>query len=260
MSERTVLLVDDEPLARKSLQKMLAPFSDLRIIGEAGRLEEAREFVLRQIPDVVFLDIQLFAKSGFDLLPSLPDTTKVIFVTAYDTFAVRAFEVNALDYLLKPIDPARLTQAVERLRQAPGTGPATPPSLSLKKEDTILVQAGDRRRLLPLTQVRAITADGEYSEVHPLEGPSALLRKSLKHWENDLPADTFVRIHRNAIINLAYIERVQEKENGTFLVFVRQFATPFESSRRMSSEFEKRLLEKELAPAASTGSAKSTTC
>jgi len=115
----------------------------------------------------------------------------------------------------------------------------------LKKNDSILLSVGERQRLVPVSSIWAFTADGEYSEIHPVGGTSGLIRKSLKRWEEDLPSDLFVRIHRNTIINLNFIDQIKKLPDGRFMIFMRHAPVPFETSRRQSDEFEKRLQQKE---------------
>ena len=245
MNTLSALIVEDEPLAREGLRDLLAPYPEIVICGEIGRLSEAQKFLEHTSPDIVFLDIQLFGKNGFDLIPFLSPKTRVIFITAFDNFALRAFEINALDYLLKPVDPKRLQKTMKRILEESSKEPREIPDLKLKKEDSIMLSVGERQRLFPITAIWALTADGEYSEIHPVGCSSGLIRKSLKRWEEDLPPEMFVRIHRNTIINLDFIEQVKKLPDGRFMVFMHHASVPFETSRRQSEEFERRLQKKE---------------
>jgi two-component system LytT family response regulator len=246
MEQIRAIIVDDEPLARIGLKRLLAGFTHIQVVGEAGRVPEARKLFEETPCDLVFLDVQLFGGNGFDLLPFLPSTCQVIFVTAYDEFALRAFEVNALDYLLKPVKPTRLAEALRRIQHQAGAAPTepAPPTGKLRSDDSVLLTEDSRKRLIAVKNIRAITADGEYSEIHPEGSPSGLLRKSMKSWEEDLPADRFIRIHRNAIVNFDFIEHFERQEGGKFVIRVKGFPTPFESSRRLSSEFSRRISER----------------
>ena len=237
--KKTAVIVDDEPLARRRLNELLAAFPEIEVTGEAGRLPEARRVVAQLRPDVVFLDIHLFGKNGFDLLSDLPERTRVIFVTAYDEYAIRAFEVNALDYLMKPVEPDRLAIALRRLRQAP---PA--PGIRrerLNKDDRILLQAGRTRWFEPLSSIRSIRADRDYTVLTTNQGGEVLFRRSMKEWMRILPADTFMRIHRNQIVNVPCIERIERVGEDRMKVWLRQCSRPLDVSRRMVPELVRRL-------------------
>jgi len=235
------LIVDDEPPARNQMRRLLADFPEIAIQGEASRFSEAKALIDKINFDVVFLDVQLFGQNGFDLLPLLKPSTQVVFVTAFDEFAIRAFEVNALDYLVKPVRPERLAVAVQRLKQFQWSNPVSLPEKKLTEEDLIFLNEGGQKRFVQLTSICYITAEGEYSEVHFFEGASSLIRKPLKNWETDLPPETFIRIHRNAIINLNFIEKVERLPGGRANVFMKKTSRPFETSRRLTPEFEKRV-------------------
>lgn len=238
--EITVVIVDDEPLARQRLRELLESFPAIRIAGEAGRLGDAKRLVGRLEPDVVFLDIQLFGKSGFDLLDDLPEHTRVIFVTAYDEYAIRAFEVNALDYLMKPIDPVRLAQAVRRLHQA-----STKPDAGdcrMTETDRILLQAGRTRWFEPVPAICSIQADGDYTELVTTRGGKALFRRTMKEWMSLLPEHLFLRAHRNRIINVRCIERMERIGEDRMAVWLRGCNTqPLEVSRRRLPELMRRV-------------------
>lgn len=237
--KKTAVIVDDEPLARRRLRELLAAFPEIEVAGEAGRLPEARRVVAQLRPDVVFLDIHLFGKNGFDLLSDLPEHTRVIFVTAYDEYAIRAFEVNALDYLMKPIEPDRLAVAVRRLRQEP-------PASGVKQErlnndDRLLLQAGRTRWFEPLSSISSIHADGDYTVLATSQGGEILFRRTMKEWMRLLPADTFMRIHRNGIVNVPCIERVERVGEDRMKIWLRKRSEPLEVSRRMVPELVRRL-------------------
>jgi two-component system LytT family response regulator len=169
-----------------------------------------------------------------------------VFVTAFDAFALRAFEVNALDYLLKPINPQRLAQAVDRLTagavdalgSAPRTPAASPPRLTL--DDRLFVEAYGRSRFLPVSSVVSITAEGDYSQIQTSEGERWLVLKSLREWERRLPSQHFARIHRSMIVNLACVERLESAFNRGYLVHLRGLAAPVPMSRRRATVLKTR--------------------
>jgi two-component system LytT family response regulator len=232
------LLVDDERLARAQLRSQLAHFPGLQVVAEADSVGRAVEAVEKHRPDVVFLDIQMPGRTGFDFLEQASGKFKVIFVTAFDNFAMRAFEVNALDYLLKPVRVERLSAAVERLslllhreRGERGSANATP----LEYSDYLFVSSGTSARFLKIRAIKYIVAAGSYSEVFAADGRKWMLLQPIKEWEERLPPAQFVRTHRSAIVNLDYVERVDALSNDTFHIYLHGQPDPLPISRRYAS-------------------------
>ncbi len=243
------LLVDDERLARAELRRLLAAFSDLEIAGEAGNAKQAREQLKTLAPDLLFLDVQMPGETGMELLESLeapiPD---VIFTTAYDEFAVKAFELNALDYLLKPVDPARLAAAIEKLRarRAKASGPGTegtsgklPQRDRLAAEDKVFVREGDRCWFVEVKSIRLLESEGNYTRVH-FDGAQPQLFRSLNAMEERLDPKYFFRANRRQIINLAWIEKIEPWFSGGLLVHLKGGAK-VELSRRQAQEFREKM-------------------
>jgi len=203
------LIVDDEPPARREMRRLLAEFPWLEIVGEAGAVKEAQAQVDGLCPDLLFLDIQMPGGSGFDLLAQLEHVPRVIFTTAHDEHAVRAFDVNALDYLLKPIDPRRLAAALGKIQIAePRAGTAARPVL-----EQLFVRDGTRCWFVPLREVQMLAAEGNYvrlywGKIRPL------LARSLAAVEQRLDPSQFFRANRSEIINLSFIEGVEPGLNG----------------------------------------------
>ncbi len=228
----TAIVVDDERLARKELRSLLSEFDEISIVGEAENLIEAIELIKTKKPEIVFLDIQLQNENGFDLLEKVDKTFKLIFVTAFDEFAIRAFEINALDYLLKPVNPERLTKTLERLFESEEKHES-----SLRKfeyEDRLFLELGGRSKFLKINHIKHISADGDYTQIFTKDGGKYLITKSLKEWEERLPEKYFVRIHRSTIINFEFIEKVESSFNRSFRVFLSGINEPFTISRRYS--------------------------
>lgn len=232
-------IVDDERLARNKLRAMLEARDDVAVIGEADNIKYAAERVNALQPDVVFLDIQLPGESGFDLLSRTTTSFDVIFVTAFDQHAIRAFEVNALDYLLKPVTTARLDQALQRLHHdVTDTITETPLPSRLALDDHLFLAVDDRPQFVQVHSIVLIEAAGAYSKVHLQNGRMVLIQKPLKQWTERLPEKHFARIHRSTIINLAFIDRVEKWFNYTFRVFLQGQEQPFMMSRRYAAKLK----------------------
>jgi len=231
------VIVDDERLARNKLRKMLVEFPGVEIIGEADSVDSAVEVIEKSAPDVVFLDVQMIGASGFDLLEKVEADFQTIFVTAYDEYAIRAFEVNALDYLLKPVKAERLKQAIEKLSSQ------TKPEITakvLEPDDFLFLTFGKKSKFVPVNSIKYILAADVYSEVYLATGERALLLKPLNDWERQLPAKQFVRIHRSAIVNLAFVERVENQFNYSYKVFLQGESKPISMSRRFAVRLKER--------------------
>lgn len=236
MRRRHAVIVDDERLARRELRTMLeeAHAAEVHIVGEAASLEEAARIVHATDADLVFLDISMGRESGFDLVPMIGSDVAIVFVTAHDAHALRAFEVNALDYLLKPVDPERLMRTMERLRPEP-TGPQDE-ARPLTADDRLFLRLDARRSFVRVADIVAIEAAGDASLLHLLSQQSAARNpRSLRDWEVRLPDRLFIRIHRSTIINLAHVVRVDEWSHASYLAYMRGRTEPFPMSRRYGS-------------------------
>ncbi len=230
------LLVDDEAAACRNLRALLRMHPEVTITGEAGDAAGARRLIAEHRPDVVFLDIQMPGESGFDLLASIDNPPAIIFVTAFDRYAIRAFEVNALDYLLKPVDPARLAEAVVRI----GTRMSVKP-IPVLPQDRVLLDTGRRRQFVPVEDIGRILAEGEYSTVFLLRGESVMVRRSLKTWLAILPESQFLRIHRHAIVNIDQIQTIERVQGGPLRLRLTGVPTPVTVSRRLTPSVARRL-------------------
>lgn len=235
------LLIDDERLARSELRRLLADFPVISVVGEAANTKQAREQIAALKPDLLFLDVQMPGETGMQLLESLePPVPEVIFTTAYDEFAVKAFELNALDYLLKPVDPARLAAAIERLQiKIRGTPAAVEKVAPLAAEDKVFVREGDRCWFVEVKQIRLLESEGNYTRVHFDEAQPQLFR-SLNAMEERLDAKYFFRANRRQIINLAWIEKIEPWFSGGLLVQLKGGAK-IELSRRQAQEFREKM-------------------
>jgi two-component system LytT family response regulator len=225
------LLVDDERLACVQLRGQLARFPQIEVVAEADSVSKALEAAHHFQPDVVFLDIQMPGRSGFDFLEQAGGDFRIIFVTAYDQFALRAFEVNAVDYLLKPVRFERLADA---LRRVPESIASPPPAngAPLQYTDYLFVRDGLRPQFLKVQAIQYIVAAGSYCEIFTADGQKFMLLQALKEWEERLPPKRFARIHRSCIVNLDNVQRVAAMGNNTFEVFLQGKPEPLSISRR----------------------------
>ncbi len=233
------IIVDDERLARAELKKLLQAFPDIDIVDEAANAEEGVEKIELQNPDIIFLDIQMPGKTGFDLLSDLEKAPHVIFTTAYDEYALKAFEVNALDYLLKPIEPKRLADAVHKLHDeinkeriginGTNRGPLT-------EIDQVFVKDGERCWFVKLNEIRLFESVGNYAKVF-FGNNKPLILKSLNSLEERLDDRVFFRANRKHIINLRWIEKIEPYFNGGLLVELKG-GEKIEVSRRQTVKFK----------------------
>jgi two-component system, LytTR family, response regulator len=229
------MIIDDEPPARRELRRLLTDFSWVEVVGEAGNVDQAAEMVESLTPELLFLDIQMPGGSGFDLLTRLEHLPEVIFTTAYDEHAVRAFEVDALDYLLKPIDPARLAEALGRVKSAQAARAPRPDAVL----EQIFVRDGGRCWFVPLREVRLLSSEGNYirlswGKVQPLLG------RALAALEQRLDPNRFFRANRRQIINLDFIESVELGVNGRLHAQLRD-GPEVEISRRQARLFKTKM-------------------
>lgn len=233
------VIIDDEKLAREDLKSLLSAFEEIKVIGEAGNIAEAKKLVETTHPDVIFLDIQMPGKSGFELLSELKTDAQVIFVTAYDEYAIKAFEVNAQDYLLKPVNRERLQLAIEHLK-----GDSDQNLGDFKKfdyDDNVFLMVNNSYQFIKLNTIQKITSAGNYSEILTINKIKGLVLKSMKEWEIRLPENHFVRIHRNAIVNLEYVDHIEEWFNYAYQVYIKGTEKPIIMSRRYAAMLKDRM-------------------
>jgi two-component system, LytTR family, response regulator AlgR len=238
-----VLIVDDEPPARERLRSMLAEFGEFEVIGEAGHGEQALSLVDRLLPDIVLLDVRMPGVDGLEVarqLAGLAEPPAVIFTTAFDEYALQAFDSQAIAYLLKPIRAEKLKVALAK------AGRLTRPQLQQVANATqesaqrshIGVRGRDGLKLIPVEEVLCFHADQKYTTVKHLKGED-LIEDSLKTLEEEFTA-SFVRIHRNALVNTRYLERIARDASGQHFVHLRGMTEPLEVSRRMAGDLKDR--------------------
>jgi len=233
------LLIDDERLARNELRRLLAAHPDIEIVGEAVDVEDAAQKVAGLKPGLLFLDVQMPGADGFSLLERLePPLPAVIFTTAYDEFAVKAFEFNALDYLLKPVDPNRLIAALEKIRPHGSAAPFAP-AARLGLEDKVFVREGDRCWFVAVKNIRLLESEGNYTRLH-FDDQKPQLFRSLTAMEERLDPRSFFRANRKQVINLTWVEGIEPWFSGGLLVKLKG-GLKVELSRRQAQDFRERM-------------------
>jgi two-component system, LytTR family, response regulator len=232
------LIVDDERLARKELMKLLEEHPSIEIVGEAVNAEEAMNMVNELNPDLLFLDIQMPGKTGFQLLEELDAVPYVVFTTAYDEFALKAFEVNALDYLLKPIQAERLADAVSKIREKEKSRAVVIQrgEKKLGLNDQVFVKDGERCWFVGLNNVRMFESDGNYIKVY-FDNNRPMIHKSLNALDEKLDERAFFRASRKHIINLSWVESIEQWFNGGLMVKLKG-GDKVEVSRRQAAKFK----------------------
>lgn len=233
----TAIIVDDERLAREGLKQLLAETGEIELVGEAANADEAIELVEKHKPQLLFLDIEMPEKNGFDLLEELIETPYVIFTTAYNEFALKAFEVNAMDYILKPIELTRLKEAIARVKKQIIEIDQQPKSnRNLSEQDQVFIRDGDKCWFVKLTEIRMIESAGNYAKIH-FDKYQPLIHKTLNALDERLSPSLFFRANRQQIINLQYIDKIEPFFNAGFLIYLKD-GTKVEVSRRQSVKFK----------------------
>ena len=235
------IIIDDERLARNELKKLLMDFPEIEVIAEAANATEGIEKIDGLNPDFVFLDIQMPGKTGFDMLGELDKIPNVIFTTAYDEYALKAFEVNALDYLLKPVEPKRLADAIQKLHFEEEKEPISDNYIStnrsiLHETDQVFVKDGERCWFVKLSDIRLFESVGNYAKVF-FGANKPLILKSLNALEERLDEKVFFRANRKHIVNLRLIEKIEPYFNGGLLLELKG-GEKIEVSRRQTVKFK----------------------
>ena len=240
MNRLRAIVVDDERLAIKQMRKLLDEQPGISVVGTAGGLAEAVTLLAQETPDVVFLDISMPPASGFDLLPHLSVSTRVVFVTAYSEHAIHAFEARALDYLLKPVDPERLAQAIERVREivmwqrgaSAGAGAGTGTGTGIGEKMSL----GDNRywERIPIEEIAAVASEGNYSCVHTLDGSNFFIRRTMQEWRTRLTPAGFVGLNRSLLIHPAAILRLEVISRNETMIHLYGVPAPFRLGRTAS--------------------------
>ncbi len=230
------LLIDDEALARNELKFMLNDFPQIQVVGEAANADEALDMVDTLKPDLLFLDISMPEKNGFDFLEELTHSPEVIFVTAYDRYAIKAFETNALDYILKPVKQERLQQAIEKASKQIEERIARAGNNNLTGNSQVFIKDGDKCYFVRIADIFLLESAGNYVKVY-FENKKPLLHKSLNLLEEKLPQDMFFRVNRQQMINLNYIQNIESYFKGGLHVTLKS-GNSVEVSTRQAVRFK----------------------
>ena len=231
------LIIDDERLARTELKRLLSPFKEIKVVGEAINADDALEKIQELKPDMLFLDIQMPGKSGFDMLEELDSVPTVIFTTAYDEYALKAFEYNALDYLLKPIEPKRLEETINKLIEKKRKKAVSDLDKEILAEsDQVFVKDGEKCWFVKLETVRLFESEGNYVRIYFGDNKPLILR-TLNYLDERLDGKTFFRANRKHIVNLKWIASIEPWLNGGLLVKLKD-GQKVEVSRRQAIKFK----------------------
>lgn len=229
------ILVDDERLARQELAGLLKAHPDIEIIGEAGNADEGIDLIESLKPDLLFLDIQMPEKTGFDLLEELITAPVVLFCTAYDEFALKAFEANALDYLVKPVHADRLKDALQKVRKVLLEKTDRDDHDRLREHQQVFIKDGDKCWFVKVEDIRRIESVGNYARIF-FEDNKPMIHRTLNDLESRLPSDAFFRANRKEIINLRKVDKIEPYFSGGLLVYLKT-GERIEISRRQAIRF-----------------------
>ncbi|MBT3478897.1 MAG: response regulator transcription factor [Candidatus Marinimicrobia bacterium] len=233
-----ILIVDDETFARKQICDLVHEICPEGVTTEADSLSEAKEALNQTEFSIIFLDINLKGDLGFDLVPFVPPQTKIVFITAMDKYAIRAFEVNAIDYIVKPPTVERIQNVFNKIENKK----YEPVLKTFTLEDRVFVQTDETFQFIQLKEIQYIEAKDVYSMIYILGIKPTLIRKSLSDWRNILPENHFFRIHRSTIVNINKIHHISPFGKGTFHVYLNGLETQLVMSRSYAIELKKRLI------------------
>lgn len=233
------LIVDDEKFARSDLRELLSAFPSIEVIGEAKNIKKAIEAIEELKPDLIFLDIQYPGETGFDLFERTGIKAKVIFVTAYDEYAIRAFDVNACDYLLKPVNPDRLALAIKRLNESRNNSISD--VIKITNDDSIYLQMNYKYYFVRVDSIIKITAAGHYTDIVTTKGLHGLTSKHLWEWIECLPKESFIQVHRSTIINMNLVDRIERGVNYSYSLIMKNIEEPIPISRRYAAHIKKEM-------------------
>ncbi|WP_428224278.1 LytR/AlgR family response regulator transcription factor [Flavobacterium sp.] len=234
MKKIQTIIVEDSRLARNELKELIKNHSEIEVIAEAENVDKAYELITQYKPDLIFLDINMPEKDGFELLEMLDNVPVTVFTTAFDEYAIKSFEYNALDYLMKPVSASRFAKAVEKVKEKV-TAQQEQAEQKLQSTNQIFIKDGEKCWLVKIADIYLFEVEGNYTQVH-FNNEKALLNKSLNQIEKKLPTE-FFKANRNQIINTNYIKNIDLWFSGNLLVHLNE-DTKVEISRRQTSLFK----------------------
>lgn len=218
-----VIIIDDEPLARAIVKEYLKGFPELILVAECSDGFEGVKKIAEHQPDLIFLDIQMPKINGFEMLELISESPSVIFTTAFDEYALKAFEVHALDYLLKPFSTERFTQAIERWLAVASENRNQLPTISYQQPDEqyrVVIKDGSEIKIIATTDIHYIESYDDYVKIHTVSG-THLKKKTMAHFEQSLPAQQFIRIHRSFILNIQQLTRIESFEKNSYIAILK---------------------------------------
>ena len=244
------VVVDDVDMMRATLKKVLDNFPNIEIVGEASDYESARDVINKTTPDLVFLDIDLNGITSIDLLNEISCNPKIIFITSHPDFAIKAFELNAVDYIMKPISGDRLRKAIDRITADIETPAGTEgeaisgfnesDSDRFSPDQIILLNFDNKMNFIKIRDINYIEAFGNYTKVYLNDGKLSITYNSIKSWDSRLPEDVFIQIHRSTIVNLLNVTKIEKWTNDTGRLFLKGIEKPFEISRSYFFQIKKK--------------------
>lgn len=243
MKSIRAVLIDDVEVMRITLKKVLEQFPHINIIGEASSFDEAKEVVNRLKPDLLFLDIDLNGLISIDLLEELNCTPKIIFITSHENFAIKAFEMNAIDFIIKPISAKRIANAIERVSLpsvAINDNNLNEGEERFQSDQIILLNFDNKMNFIKIKDINYIEAYGNYTKINMLDGKLSITYNSIKNWENKLPLDIFIQIHRSTVVNLINVLKIEKWTNDTGRLYIKNVDKPFEISRSYFFQIKKK--------------------
>jgi len=236
-----VAIIDDERLARQAMRQLLAAHPELEVVAEADNKKTALEIIRREKPDAIFLDVQMPAADGFALLQSLDPAPKVVFVTAHSEHAARAFEIEAVDYLLKPVRPERFAMAVRRIEASCQIPAAVSDPAGYSTSDRICLRTPQRTIIAPVSALCALEADGDFTRISVREAPAVMICQSLSAYEKSLPSPPFVRVDRSLIVNVDQIARMERKSRDNAVLILKGIPTTISLGRTAQQRLREHL-------------------
>lgn len=235
------VIVDDVDSMRIVLKKLLGTFDKIQIIGEAADFEDARNIISEERPDLLFLDIDLNGLTSLDLLKTIGYQPMVIFITSHTDFAIKAFELNAVDYLLKPISLERLTKAIEKVTNKwEDTSFVDDYNTKFTADHIILLSFDNKMSFVRIKDINYIEAYGNYTKVNLVDAKLSVTYNSIKNWDTKLPEDLFIQIHRSTIVNLHNVTKIEKWANDTGRLYLKGIEKPFEISRNFFFQIKKK--------------------